>query len=157
MSEASSVSETIKWRDWPTEGPTSGWGSSWERSSFDSWFSMFVFRNVPGTVPECIRIFGFRRNSPNLDRAPKKRDFVLLNCGDSFLVILPSISSKTCVIYSSLLLETDVFCDWRLLGSSSCVSFETAAYFRLFLNVAIHFEREKFSTVVKTEKFGFWN
>ena len=69
---ASSGSESIEWRDWQTEGPTSGWGSSWERSSFGSWFSTFVFRNVPGTVPECVHICGFKRKSSNLDRAPKQ-------------------------------------------------------------------------------------
>ena len=46
--------------------------------------STFVFRNVPGTVPECVLICGFKRNSSNLDRAPKMRDSVLLNSWDSF-------------------------------------------------------------------------
>ena len=99
---ASSGPESTEWRDWQTEGPTSGWESSWERSSFGSWFSTFVFRNVPGTVPECVRICGFKRNSSKLDRAPKLRDSVLVHSWDSFLVTLPSISSETCVIYSSL-------------------------------------------------------
>ena len=65
------------------------------------------------------------------------RDSVLLSSWDSFLVILLSISSETCVIYSPLLLETDVFRDWPFLGCSSSVSLVTAAKFRLFLNVAI--------------------
>ena len=65
------------------------------------------------------------------------RDSVRLNYWDSFLVTLPSISSETCVIYSSLILGTDVFRDWPFLGCSSCVSLVTAATFRLFLNVAI--------------------
>ena len=91
--------KSIEWRDWQTEGHSSGWGSSWERSSFGSWFSIFVFRNVPGTVQECLRICGFKRNSSNLDRAPKMPDFVLLNSWDSFLVTLSSISSETCVIF----------------------------------------------------------
>ena len=101
------------------------------------WFFTFVFRNVPGTVPECVRICGFKRNSYNLDRAPKKRDSVLLNSWDSFLVTLPSISLETCVIQSSLILRTDVFRDGPFLGCSSCVFLVTAANFRLFLNVAI--------------------
>ena len=50
---------------------------------------------------------------------------------------LPSISSETCVIYSALILGTDVFREWPFLGCSSCVSLVTAANFRLFLNVAI--------------------
>ena len=65
-----------------------------------------------GTVPECVRICWFKRNSSNLDRVPKMRDSVLLNSWDSFLLTLPSISSESCVIYSSLILGTDVFRDW---------------------------------------------
>ena len=107
-----------------------------------SWFSAFVFRNVPGTVPERVRICGFQRKSSNLDRAPKMRESVLLNSWDSFLVTLPSISSEKCVIYSSLSLGTDVFPDWPFLGCSSCVSFVTAANFPLFLNVAIFLEEK---------------
>ena len=90
-----------------------------------------------GTVPECVRICWFGRNSSNLDRAPKMRDSVLLNSWNSFLVTLPSISSKSCLIYSWLILGTDVFRDWPFLGFSSCISLVTAANFRLFLNVAI--------------------
>ena len=65
------------------------------------------------------------------------RDSVLLYSWDSFLVTLPSISSETCVIYSSFILGTDVFRDWPFLGFPSRVSLVTAANFRLFLNVAI--------------------
>ena len=65
------------------------------------------------------------------------RDSVLLNSWDSFLVALPSTSPKTCLIYSLLILGTDVFRDWPFLGFSSCVSLVTAANFRLFLNAAI--------------------
>ena len=153
---ASSGSESIERRDWQTEGPTSGWGSSWERSSFGSWFSTFVFRNVPGTVPECVRICGFKRNSSNLDKAPKMRDSVLLNSWDSFLATMPSISSKTCVIYSSLILRTDVFRDWPFLGCSSCVSLVVAANFRLFLNVDI-FGRENATQLWRLNYFLFVN
>ena len=102
--------------------PASGWGSLWESSSFVPWFSTFVFRNVPGTVLECVCICWFERNSSNLDRASEMRDSILLNYWDSFLVILPSISSETCVIYSSLILGTDVFRDWPFLGCSSTYS-----------------------------------
>ena len=80
------------------------------------------------------------------------RDSVRLNSWDSFLVTLPSICSKTCVIYSSLILGTDVFRDWPFLGFSSCVSLVTAANFRLFLNVAI-FLKGKCYAVMKTELF----
>ena len=72
-----------------------------------------------------------------LDRAPKMRDFVLLNSGDNLLVTLPSIFSETCVMYSSLFLRMDMFRDWPFPGCSSCVSHVTVTNFPLFLNVAI--------------------
>ena len=122
---------------WPPKMPASGWGSFWESSSFVPWFSTFVFRNVPGTVPEWVLLCWFKRNSSNLDRAPKMRDSVRLNSWDSLLVTLSSISSETCVLYSSLILGTDVFRDWPFIGCFSCVSLVTAANFRLFLNLAI--------------------
>ena len=82
----------------------------------------------------------FKINSFNLDRTPKIRDFALLNSWVNFLVTLPSISSEpsseTCVMYSSVIPGTDVFCDWPFLGCS-CVPLATAAKVRLFLNVAI--------------------
>ena len=65
------------------------------------------------------------------------RDYILLYSWDSLLVTLPSISSESCVIYSSLILGTEVFRDWSFLGFSSCFSLVTAANFPLFLNVAI--------------------
>ena len=65
------------------------------------------------------------------------RDSVLLNSWDSFLLTLPSISSETCAIYSSLILGTDVFRDWPFLGFSSCVSLVTAANFR-FVSQSCH-------------------
>ena len=107
---------------WPRKMPASGWGSLWESSSFVPRFSTFVFRNVPGSVLECVCICGFERNSSNLDRASEMRDSIRLNSWDSFLVILPSISSETRVIYSSLILGTDVFRDWPFLGCSSTYS-----------------------------------
>ena len=86
------------WINWMTGlidgGPNSGWGSSWERSSFGSWFSTFVFRNVPGTVPERVHTCGSKRNSSNLDRAPRMRHSVLLNSWGSFSTTLSSMSSE---------------------------------------------------------------
>ena len=150
VSQQSSRSEF--WAFWPQKMPASGWGSLWELSSFVPWFSAFVFRNVPGTVSECVVICWFKRNSSNLDRASEMRDSILLNSWDSFLVTLPSISSESCVISSSLILGTDVFRDWPFLGFSSCVSLVTAANFRLFLNVVI-FLKGKCYAVMKTEFF----
>ena len=78
------------------------------------------------------------------------RNSVLLNSWDSFSVTLPSISSKTCVIYSLLILGTDVFRHWPFLGCYSCVSPVTAANFCLFLNVAI-FLKGKCYAAMRTE------
>ena len=80
------------------------------------------------------------------------RDSVLLYSWDNFSVTLPSISSETCAIYSSLILGREVFRDWPFLEFSSCVSLVTAANFRLFLNVAI-FLKGKCYAVMKTELF----
>ena len=96
--KVSSGSESVRLLAPQAENSTSGWGSFWERSRLGSWFSMSVMRNVPGVVPENVRICGFRRNSSNLESAPKMRDSVLLNSWDSFIVTLPSISSETCAI-----------------------------------------------------------
>ena len=67
-------------------------------------------------------------------------DSVLLNYWDTFSVTLSSIFSETCVIYSSLILGTDVFRDWPFLGCSTCVSFALAANFPLFFNGAFLWE-----------------
>ena len=109
-------------------------------------FSKSLFRDVLRTVPESVRTRGFKRNSSNLDRAPK-----MLNSWDSILVTLLSTFSETCVMYSSVIPGTDVFRDWLFLRCS-CVSLETAANFRLFLNVAISWGG-KCSRVEKTELF----
>ena len=136
LREASSGSESIKLRDWQTENSTSGWKSFWERSPVGSWFSTSLFRNAPATVPESVRVCGLKKTLSTLDRAPKMLDSVLLNSWDSFSLTLPSIFSETCVMYSSVIPGTDVFCKWLFLGCS-CFSFETAANLRLFFNVAI--------------------
>ena len=78
-----------------------------------------------------------------------------LKCGtltswDSFSVTLPSISLRTCMIFSSIILGTDVFRDWPFLGCSFCVSLVPAANFRLFLNVAIFLKGKRYA-VMKTE------
>ena len=60
------------------------------------------------------------------------RDSVLMNSWDSFLATLPSISSKTCAMYSAVIPGADEFCDWLFLGYS-CVSLAISANFFLFL------------------------
>ena len=105
-------------------------------------------RLCSGMFPERFRsasVSIFKRNSSNLDRAPKMRDSVLLKSWDSFSVTLPSISSEACVIYSALILGTDVFREWPFLRCSSSVSIVTAAKFRLFLNVAIFLKEKCYS------------
>ena len=59
-----------------------------------------------------------------------------LSCWDSFLVTLPSTSSETCAIYSSVIPAADEFCNCLFLGYS-CVSLDITANFRLFLSVSI--------------------
>ena len=124
---------------------------------------------ILGTIPSGFPIFevivaGCSRNSsgafPYLrvrkklikfgDRAPKIRDSNWLNSWDSFLVTLPSISSDTWVMYSSVIPGTNVFGAWLFLAFS-WVSLETAANYRFFVSVAIISEEGKSSTVVKTE------
>ena len=117
-----------------------------------SWFLVFHVHvlGCSGTVPESVRICGFKKKSSKLDRATKMRGSVLLISWDNFILTLPSISSETCVIYSSLILGTDVFRDLPFRGCSFYVSLETAANFRSFLNVAILL-KWKCSTMVKIE------
>ena len=63
--------------------PTSGQGSSEERSPVVSRFSELLFLDVPGTATEQVRSCGFGRNSSSFDKAPKIRDSVLLNSFES--------------------------------------------------------------------------
>ena len=121
------------------------------------WFSAFVFADVPGTVLESVRVCGFTKISSNLDGAHKMRDSVLLKYWNNFLVTLPSVFSKTCLMYSSVIPGTDVFCDWLPVGCFSCLSVETTARFCRFLNVPSLVKKETCSTVVGTELFVFLN
>ena len=98
--DVSPACESNELLDRQVEKSALGWGSIWERPPVDSWFSRSVFRDVPRTVPENVRIFGFKTNSSDLDKAPKMQDAVLLNSWDNFSATLPSISSETCVMYS---------------------------------------------------------
>ena len=121
------------------ESSTSGSESLWKRAQLGSRFSKSVFRDDRGTAPESVRACGFKGNSSKLDSlrlSRKIRDSVLLNSRDSFLVTRPSISSKICLIYSSVIPRTHVFRDWLFLVCF-CVSLETAANFHLFLIVDI--------------------
>ena len=56
------------------------------------------------------------------------------------------MSSGTCVMYSSLILRTDMFRDWPLLECSSCVSIETPTNFCLYLNIAIFLRGKVFNS-----------
>ena len=138
-------------QDWKTEKSTSGWSSL-----ISSWFSTSVFRDGPGTVAESVHLCGLKRNSSNSNRASELKDSVVLDYWDSFSVTLPSISLKTCVIYSSLDLGTDVFRDWPFLRHSSCDSLAKVANFRWFFNVAIFLEGRNAKKAVKTELFVYF-
>ena len=124
---------------WMT-GLTDGWSHLSMRINLQTiyiWLPVrIVFWNVPGTVPECVLSCGLKRRSSRLKRAPKMQDSDQLNSWDSFSVTLLSVSSETCVIFSSIP-RTDVFCDWPFLGYSPCVSLATAATLRPFLKVVI--------------------
>ena len=138
----SSKSGLFRFPEWWEENPTSGQGSSTERSPVGSRLSELLFLDVPGTATEQLRTCGFRRNSSSFDRAPKIRDSVLLNSFESFLVNLPSISSETWEMYSWAISGSSVFWEWLFLVFSG-VTLETAASFLLFLKVAMIL-REKF-------------
>ena len=107
-------------------------GEFWERSPLGSRFSTSLFRDVPETVLSSVRTRGFKKNSSNLNRPPKIRDSVLLNSWDIFVVILPSISSETCVMSSSVIPGTNMHCDWPFVGCS-CVSLKLLPTFAGFL------------------------
>ena len=138
----SSTSELFRLSEWWEEIIASGQGSFGERSPLGSWFPESLSLVVSGTATEQVRTCGFRRNSSSLDRAPKIRDSVRLNSFESFLVTFPSISSETWETYSWAISGSSEFCDWLFLVFS-CVSFETAANFLLFLKVAMIL-RQKF-------------
>ena len=152
--EVSSGSETVRLLARQAENSTSGCGSIWELSPLGSCFSTSVFRNVPRVIPENVRICGFRKKLSNWDSAPKMRDCVRLNSWNSLFVNLPSISSETCVMWSSVIPGAADICNW-LLVRRSCVSLAIVAKFCLFLIVAIILEDGKTSTVVKTEVLCF--
>ena len=134
--ETSSASGSIEFLDQQAKNSNSAWIYFSKRFPFVFRFSTSLFWDIPGMFPWSVRTCGFKRNSSNSDRAPKMRDFVLLNSWDSFLVTLPLISSELYEMYSSVIPGTGVFCDWLLLGCS-CVSLEITASFRLFLCVAM--------------------
>ena len=70
-------------------------GSLWERYSFCCGLFTSAFRDIPANVRTC----GFKRNSCNLERAPKMRDSVLLNSRGSFLELFPQSLQKL-VLYT---------------------------------------------------------
>ena len=109
--------------------------------TFGSWSSTSVFRDVPRKGPKCVCICGTKRISSNLERVPIREDSNLLNSRDYILMTLPSISSETCVISSSIILGTEVFRDRLFLGCYSCVSLGSTANIHFFLCVAF-FERK---------------
>ena len=155
LTKFSPGSESIEQLNRQTVNFSSVWGSIWERSPFVSRSSTLLFRVVPGKVRDSVRTSGFKRETLNLDRAPKMLDSFLLNSWLSFLVTRLSVFSETCVIYSSLILRAELSRDWQFLGFSNCIFLGLNANFPLFPNVAI-VGWAKSSTVVKTEFFMFF-
>ena len=139
---------------WPRELPASGWGSLWESSSFVPWFSTFVFRNLPGTVLECVCICWFRRNSSNLNRAPKVRDSVLLYSWDIFSDSAFNLLRNLCDIF--LAESRSVRVSWQAVPRMFLLCFScNGCQLSLFLNVAL-FERKKCYAVMKTDLVYIW-
>ena len=74
------------WEDWLIETFTSKWGSVSERSPFVTWYSLSIFRDGTGTVPEYTRTRGFKKNSSNSDWLPRMGLSVLLKPSDNFFL-----------------------------------------------------------------------
>ena len=109
---------------------------------------------VYGTIPNGFPVFwvvvpGCSRNSYGTSlnlwvqkkiikfrQRTKMRDSVRLNCGESFFMTFPSISSETRVMCSLAIPGVSVFCNW-LFPVYSSVSPETVANFLILLIVAI--------------------
>ena len=127
---------------WPDEQRTPLWDR--DHSGSDP-------RWVPRFLSCCSRMFPERfwrktvlAGSEEICRVLEKHP-KYVTPSDSFLVTLPFVSSDTCVMYSSVIPGTNVFCDWRFLAFSR-VSQETAANFRLFLGVSIMRKKEEFDS-----------
>ena len=86
------------------------------------------------------KFFEFRQITQNVGLWPSEIPW-------QFLVTLPSISWKTWLIHSSLILGTYVFRDWPFLECSSYACLLTTANFFLFLNIAffwiVNVQRQK--------------
>ena len=94
-----------------------------------------------------------QKNSSKFDQVPCIRLSVLLNSYDKFLITCLSISFKSCVIYSSLVLGTFLSRNKLLLGCSSWPSSLRVAKFFLFLSVATW--RKKNWAAFKTESTSY--
>ena len=111
-----SVLEFTEWRELLTKVPISGRCFYWERSSLLSWFRTSFFWEVPRALRDCTRSFEFRRNSSSFNQARRIRLSEQLNSWARFLLTLPSMFLETCVICSSLIVETFVLRDKLFLG-----------------------------------------
>ena len=137
---------------WQRKMPASGWGSLWESSSFVPWFSTFVFRNVPGTVPECVFICWFKRNSCNLDRAPRKRDSVLLYSWDSFFTDSAFyLLRKLCDIF--VVNSRNGRVSWLAVPRMFLLRFSCNGCQLSFVSQRCHLLKGKCYAVMKTELF----
>ena len=95
-------------------------------------------RNGSGTYPY-LRV---QKKFVKFGQSTQNTSLCSTNFLGQFFSNLASISSETCVIYSSVIPGTNVFWDWMFLALS-CVSLETTASFCLSLRVAITLEEIK--------------
>ena len=157
MSQQSSRSEF--WAFWPQKMPASGWGSLWELSSFVPWFSTFVFRNVPGTVSECVVICWFKRNSSNLDRASEMRDsrnaglYPVELLGQFFSDSAFNLFKNLCDIF--LVNSRNGRVSWLAVPRMFLLCFSCNGCQLSFISQRCHVWREKCYAVMKTE-LGFY-
>ena len=113
-------------------------GTRIAQGTIPSWFSVFwaavsgCSRNRYGTSPN----LWVQKKFIKLGQSTQNASSIRLNSLESFLVSLPSISSKTWEMYSWAIPGSSVFCHWLFLVFSG-VSLETAANFLLFFKVAM--------------------
>ena len=86
-----------------------------------SWFPESLFNIFPERLRSMSVLAGLAGlagsvENRRLDCAPKLRYSVLHISCNGFIVMLPSISSETWVMYSSVIPRTNVFCDWLFLA-----------------------------------------
>ena len=111
------VSARVHW----VKGATDQSTHIWTMLLLGTVFVTFLFRTsfiweVPRALRDCTRSCEFRRNSSSFNQARRIRLSEQLNSWARFLLTLPSMFLETCVICSSLIVETFVLRDKLFLG-----------------------------------------